>query len=60
MTELRRAGKLEYSRKYIDVNVSMIREALRLDAMDSQPASPAIAADTVPVPKPATLRAGAV
>ena len=60
MTELRRAGKLEYSRKYIDVNVSMIREALRLDGMDSQPASPAIAAATVPVPKSATLRAGAV
>jgi hypothetical protein len=51
---------LEYSRKYIDVNVSMIREALHLEGMESQPTSPAMAVATVPGSRLATLRAGAV
>jgi CRP/FNR family cyclic AMP-dependent transcriptional regulator len=63
MTELRRAGMLQYSRKFIDVNVAMIREALQLESMEAEPAaaaSPSLARSLAADPKSATLRAGAM
>ena len=37
MTELRRLGMLQYSRRYIDVNVSAMREALQKQGIDGWP-----------------------
>jgi len=38
MSEFRRAGMLHYSRKYIDVNVSLMREMLRRQGIELSPA----------------------
>ncbi|HTP31961.1 MAG TPA: Crp/Fnr family transcriptional regulator [Candidatus Acidoferrales bacterium] len=38
MSEFRRAGMLQYSRKYIDVNVSLMRETLRGQGIELIPA----------------------
>jgi CRP/FNR family transcriptional regulator, cyclic AMP receptor protein len=43
MTELRRAGMVDYSRKHIDVNVGAIRESLRQGGIELPPASPPLA-----------------
>jgi len=37
MSEFRRAGMLDYSRKYIDVNATLMRQALREHGIDVQP-----------------------
>jgi CRP-like cAMP-binding protein len=44
MSELRRAGMLQYSRKFIDVNVGMMREALEQRGIALYPVTPSAAA----------------
>jgi CRP-like cAMP-binding protein len=43
MSDLRRAGMLQYSRRYIDVNAAIIRDALHQQGIEVRAAEPLLA-----------------